>query len=312
MGFCFYSICFCQHEFAILYSFVWDLSLRQKLIIIFDILSTVCNNQQSTTQPSPFSTQSSNATNSVVNVESGQLDQKPNHMPILGQTFNIACNTHYRHGTSENSPGPEPKSTTSFSNVGHTLAPSSSTHCISIAPNGPNVAQNQSHQPHQPYQYQTHSALQNVIWPPPPQKVQHSNSNQPIHQSIFPTHYQDGRNGLRLRYLNILTRLFPQFSDIFINSVLEDANGELLAAAEWLVQLEDRRAFMYPALDAFGAIPLINPHYANAEYIHAKPSFVHQPPSSDNGQMQKVSIDRSSVDILMSVMFFILPLFYYL
>ena len=217
-------------------------------------------------------------------------------MPILGQTFNIACNTHYRHGTSENTPGPEPKSTTSFSNGGQqTLAPSSSTHCISIAPNGPNAAQNQNHQPHQPYQYQTHSALQNVIWPPPPQKVQHSNVNQPIHQSIFPAHYQDGRNGLRLRYLNILTRLFPQFSDIFINSVLEDANGELLAAAEWLVQLEDRRAFMYPALDAFGAIPLINPHYASAEYIHAKPSFVHQPPSSDNGQMQKVIIEGFEV-----------------
>ena len=89
-------------------------------------------------------------------------------------------------------------------------------------------------------------------------------------QLMFPSHFQDGRATLRFRYLNLLARLFPQFSDIFINSVLEDTNCDLLAAAEWLVQLEDRRSFMYPAFETFGTIPFANQYCEGPDVTHQK------------------------------------------
>ena len=110
-------------------------------------------------------------------------------------------------------------------------------------------------------------------------------------QLMFPGHFQDGRGTLRFRYLNLLARLFPQFSDIFINSVLEDTNCDLLAAAEWLVQLEDRRSFMYPGFETFGTIPYGNQYFDNPDGTHQKvmmesqqidsrPSFRFTPPNA--------------------------------
>ena len=93
-------------------------------------------------------------------------------------------------------------------------------------------------------------------------------------QLMFPSHFQDGRGSLRFRYLNLLARLFPQFSDIFINSVLEDTNCDLLAAAEWLVQLEDRRSFMYPAFETFGTFS--NQVWDNSDVMHQKAAIDNQ------------------------------------
>ncbi len=104
---------------------------------------------------------------------------------------------------------------------------------------------------------------------------------------LFSNHSPDGRNLLRTRYSNVLARLFPQFSEIFINSVLEEARGDLLAAEEWLVQLEERRSFMYPYFDPFQAVPVVGPHYSNAAYMQSKQNcpqgenaskFIQQPP----------------------------------
>ena len=109
----------------------------------------------------------------------------------------------------------------------------------------------------------------------PQQRFPQSDVIQGGTQLMFPSHYQDGRGSLRFRYLNLLARLFPQFSDIFINSVLEDTNCDLLAAAEWLVQLEDRRSFMYPAFETFGTVPFANQHSENSvELSHQKSAFV--------------------------------------
>eukprot|EP00794_Sanderia_malayensis_P005655 gene5655-6351_t len=82
---------------------------------------------------------------------------------------------------------------------------------------------------------------------------------------------------LKIRHLNLLTRLFPQFSDIFINSVLEEARGEFLAAAEWLVQFVDRRSFMYPYYDTFVPLPYFNPYYGNIDCPAQKQGYTHQP-----------------------------------
>lgn len=107
----------------------------------------------------------------------------------------------------------------------------------------------------------------------PQQRFQQADVIQGSSHLMFPSHYQDGRGTLRFRYLNLLARLFPQFSDIFINSVLEDTNCDLLAAAEWLVQLEDRRSFMYPAFETFGTIPFSNQFCDNSDQIHQKTNY---------------------------------------
>ena len=118
----------------------------------------------------------------------------------------------------------------------------------------------------------TQTVPQKQVHPPyvsiSPQRLPHPDFIQGP-QLMVSSHFQEGGN-LRFRYLNLLSRLFSQFSDIFINSVLEDTNCDLLAAAEWLVQLEDRRSFMYPAFETFGTLPFPNQYCENPDTMHQK------------------------------------------
>ncbi len=141
----------------------------------------------------------------------------------------------------------------------------------------------------------TNTNMQHGTWPlshkGPLPDSSHATTFNPL---VFPNHFADSRNSLKIRYLNLLARLFPQFSDIFINSVLEEARGELLAAAEWLVQLEDRRSFMYPTFDPFTPIPMLSPHFGNPNYTHNKTSYSHQASENSSKYLPSSTLHNSN------------------
>ena len=132
------------------------------------------------------------------------------------------------------------------------------------------------------------------MWHTYQQRQHQQDSVQASSPCFYSNHLQDSRGGLRFRYLNLLARLFPQFSDIFINSVLEDTNFELLTAAEWLVQLEERRSFMYPAFDPVGTVPFVNQNCDNFEYMHQKPGYTLQHTDATKPSLKFASVSPHS------------------
>ncbi|XP_065071451.1 uncharacterized protein LOC135696101 [Rhopilema esculentum] len=132
------------------------------------------------------------------------------------------------------------------------------------------------------------------MWHTYQQRQHQQDSVQANAPCFYSNHLQDSRGGLRFRYLNLLARLFPQFSDIFINSVLEDTNFELLTAAEWLVQLEERRSFMYPAFDPVGTVPFVNQNCDNFDYMYQKPGYTLQHTDATKPSLKYASVSPHS------------------